>query len=76
MSTAFCFAQSAEELESPAVNRMPTSLLLPVRLQDEYGLPHGSVSLPHLLGEQEKDFQNGAAGMSDQAILAFRPGNG
>ena len=32
-----------------------------MRVQDEYGLPHGTVSLPNLLGEQKED--------SDQAIL-------
>ena len=33
---------------------------LPVRMQDQHGLPHGPVSLPHLLGQQEKDSPNGA----------------
>jgi hypothetical protein len=31
-------------------------------VQDEHGMPHGSLSLPHLLGQQEKDFEHAAGG--------------
>ena len=55
-----CFAQSAEELESPAVNRIADALELSVRLQDQHGLPHGPVSLQNLLGQQEKNPPDGA----------------
>ena len=41
-----------------------------LRVQDEHGLPHGTVSLPNLLGNKKKILKLQAAGMSDQAILA------
>ena len=65
-----CFAQSAEELESPAVNRIADALELPVRLQDQHGLPHGPVSLPTCWDNKKKILKMEQAGMSDQAILA------
>src|SRR5215472_14812636 len=37
-------------------------------LQDEHGVPHGTVPLPNLLGEQEEDFQVAVR-------RAFRPGD-
>src|ERR1700730_13390091 len=54
-------------------------IALSMRVQDKHGLPYGSVSLPHLLGQQEKDPQNAGSGNvrpGDSGSVRARDGKG
>ena len=65
-----CFAQSAEELESPAVNRIATRLNCPCGCKTNMACRMDPYPCPVCLGNKKKIIKMQQAGMSDDAILA------
>src|ERR1700734_1361060 len=64
------FAQSAEELESPAVNRIATRLNCPCGCKTNMACRMDPYPCPVCLGNKKKIIKMQQAGMSDDAILA------
>jgi cytochrome c-type biogenesis protein CcmH/NrfF len=67
--TAGCFAQTAEELESPAVNRVAEKLLCPCGCKMNMACRMEPYPCQTCWGNKKKILKMQAAGMSDQAIL-------
>jgi cytochrome c-type biogenesis protein CcmH/NrfF len=65
-----CFAQSAEELESPAVNRIATRLNCPCGCKTNMACRMDPYPCKTCWDNKKKILQMEQAGMSDQAILA------
>jgi hypothetical protein len=65
-----CLAQSAEELESPAVNRVATRLNCPCGCKTNMACRMDPYPCPVCTGNKKKILKMEQAGMSDQAILA------
>jgi len=65
-----CFAQSAEELASPAVNRIATRLNCPCGCKTNMACRMDPYPCPVCLGNKKKIIKMQQAGMSDDAILA------
>jgi hypothetical protein len=64
-----CFAQSAEELESPAVNRIATKLNCPCGCKTNMACRMDPYPCRTCWDNKKKILQMEQAGMSDQAIL-------
>ncbi len=64
-----CFAQSAEELESPAVNRIATRLNCPCGCKTNMACRMDPYPCRTCWDNKKKILQMEQAGMSDQAIL-------
>ena len=67
--TASCFAQSAEELESPAVNRVAEKLLCPCGCKMNMACRMEPYPCRTCWENKKKILKMQAAGLSDQAIL-------
>ncbi len=67
--TASCFAQSAEELESPAVNRVAEKLLCPCGCKMNMACRMEPYPCRTCWDNKKKILKMQAAGLSDQAIL-------
>src|SRR5450432_3896203 len=67
--TAGCFAQSAEELESPAVNRVAEKLLCPCGCKMNMACRMEPYPCQTCWSNKKKILKMQAAGLSDQAIL-------
>jgi cytochrome c-type biogenesis protein CcmH/NrfF len=65
-----CFAQSAEELESPAVNRVAEKLLCPCGCKMNMACRMEPYPCRTCWDNKKKILKLQAAGLSDQAILA------
>jgi hypothetical protein len=68
--TNACFAQSAEELESPAVNRVATRLNCPCGCKTNMACRMDPYPCRTCWDNKKKILKMEQAGMSDQAILA------
>jgi cytochrome c-type biogenesis protein CcmH/NrfF len=69
MSGGTCFAQSAEQLESPAVNRIATRLNCPCGCKTNMACRMDPYPCRTCWDNKKKILQMEQAGMSDQAIL-------
>jgi len=69
LATAASFAQSAEELESPAVNRIATKLLCPCGCKTNMACRMDPYPCQTCWNNKKKILKLQQAGLSDQAIL-------
>ena len=70
LAAGICFAQSAEELESPAVNRLATQLNCPCGCKTNMACRMDPYPCRTCWDNKKKILQMEQAGMSDDAILA------
>src|SRR5208283_4490409 len=70
LATQACFAQSAEELESPAVNRIATKLNCPCGCKTNMACRMDPYPCRTCWDNKKKILKMEQAGMSDQAIMA------
>ena len=70
LAAAACFAQSAEELESPAVNRIANQLLCPCGCKTNMACRMDPYPCQTCWNNKKKIISMQQSGMSDEAILA------